>query len=267
MKKQNSPLKWQGGKFKLRKDIVKLIPKHTCYCEVFGGAGWVLFYKDLNISKVEVYNDINSQLVNFFRVIQNKENEFLKKYKQLLISREIFEEFKTSNINILSDVDMAVRFFYLVHYSFGCKMQSFLISPLRSITNNTTNNINSTIKKAKDRLNKVIIENRSFEKVLDSYDRKETFFYLDPPYYKTANYKTQGSGEFKKEDHENLFKKLSNINGKFLLSINDHKFIRELYKDFYIKEISIKYSIAKGKAKSKQSKELLIANYDIHNIE
>lgn len=56
----NSPIKWVGGKSRLRKFIIPLIPAHTCYVEVFGGAGWVLFGKQP--SQVEVLNAIQAKL-------------------------------------------------------------------------------------------------------------------------------------------------------------------------------------------------------------
>ncbi|WP_242831097.1 DNA adenine methylase [Desulfosporosinus meridiei] len=69
---------------------------------------------------------------------------------------------------------------------------------------------------------------------MSSYDRSSTFFYCDPPYYGLADYKSQGSKPFSKEDYVRLKEFLSKIHGKFLLSINDHPEIRELYSGFNI---------------------------------
>ena len=71
----DAPICWKGGKSYLRHKIVKKLPGHTCYVEVFGGAGWVLFAK--GPSKVEVYNDIDGELVNFFRVVKNCHRAFV----------------------------------------------------------------------------------------------------------------------------------------------------------------------------------------------
>ena len=60
----NSPFKWVGGKSRLRKFIIPLIPEHQCYVEPFGGAAWVLFGK--SPSRIEVLNDIDEELINFF---------------------------------------------------------------------------------------------------------------------------------------------------------------------------------------------------------
>ena len=65
----NSPFKWVGGKSRLRKQIINLLAPHTCYLELFSGAAWVLFGK--KPSPVEVINDIDQDLINFFRVVKN----------------------------------------------------------------------------------------------------------------------------------------------------------------------------------------------------
>ncbi|EGW39078.1 DNA adenine methylase [Desulfosporosinus sp. OT] len=125
----NSPIKWMGGKFRLRKTIVSMIPKHICYCEPFGGAGWVLFEKAP--SAVEVYNDINQELVNFFKIIKNNSVEFIERTNCLLISRELFQGFRKTNPLMMTEVDRAVRFYYLLHFSFGARMKTFMITPLK----------------------------------------------------------------------------------------------------------------------------------------
>ncbi len=84
----NSPLSWMGGKYRLRKKIIELIHKgHQSYVEVFGGAAWVLFGKEQELSKTEVYNDINSDLVNFFRVLKYHSEEFKFWLKKDIVSR------------------------------------------------------------------------------------------------------------------------------------------------------------------------------------
>ena len=81
----NSPIRWVGGKSRLRKFILPLIPEHACYLEPFGGAGWVLFGKQP--SSVEVYNDIDQELVNFFRVLKHRPEELIASFEWELVSR------------------------------------------------------------------------------------------------------------------------------------------------------------------------------------
>jgi DNA adenine methylase len=260
----NSPIKWMGGKYRLRNRIVDMIPEHTCYAEIFGGAGWVLFNKEP--SKVEVYNDVNSELVNFFKVVKNKHDEFVKGFDYLLISRDIFEEFKNADITKMTDIERAVRFYYLIHLSFGSRMKNFVINPTRVAGQGKKilENLDRDISETRKRLQNTVIENRDFEQVIHSYDRETTFFYLDPPYYELTGYESQGSGEFSIDDQVRLRDTLNNLKGKFLLSINDCPEVRELYKEFNILGVDVKYSVCRVD-NSSDCKELLIANYDIED--
>ncbi|AFM42981.1 DNA adenine methylase Dam [Desulfosporosinus acidiphilus SJ4] len=258
----NSPIKWMGGKFRLRNRILEMLPQdHLCFVEVFGGAGWVLFAKSL--SKIEVLNDVNGELINFFKVVRDKTQDFIRAFEYLLVSRQIFEEYKRANPQELDDIERAVRFYYLVHFSFGARMQSFIISPtgVRLVLKT----LEQEIKQTRERLLNTIIENRDFEKLILSYDRPSTLFYCDPPYYGLTGYSSQGSRVFTVEDHIRLRDVLSRLQGRYLLSINDHPDIRELYNGFNIEEVSLRYSVSR-KDKSTLKKELLISNYYNSNI-
>ena len=112
-----SPLNWQGGKSRLSDKIIPLIPDHVCYCEPFCGAAWILFGKEP--SKAEVINDRDMDLVTFWRVIQNHLEEFLRFYKYGVVSREIFHLFNKAVPETLTDIQRAVRFYYLQRLSFG----------------------------------------------------------------------------------------------------------------------------------------------------
>lgn len=104
-----------------------------------------------------------------------------------------------------------------------------------------------------DRLKNVLIEKKDFEDLITVYDRRNSFFYLDPPYHTTEKYYDI---EFTENDHKRLALKLSQIQGKFLLSYNDDMFIRDLYKDYTIVSISRNNNLSSG-----SFNELLIRNY------
>lgn len=106
-----SIISWLGGKSKLAKQIIEMMPEHKCYCEVFAGAGHVYFRKEP--SKVEVINDINKELVTLFRVIKHHPEEFLKQFKHMLVSRVEFQDAKQTPPETLTDIQRAARFFYL----------------------------------------------------------------------------------------------------------------------------------------------------------
>jgi DNA adenine methylase len=192
-------------------------------------------------------------------VVKDKPEEFIRAFDFLLISREIFSRFKALSLVGTSDVKRAVRFYYLLHFSFGAKMQSFIISPTASPPN-ALKSLEDKIRMTRERLINTIIEHRDFEQVIKSYDRTGTVFYCDPPYYGLTGYSSQGSMPFTKEDHIRLRDCLSNIQGKFLLSINDYPEIRELYAGFNFDEVDVKYSVCRTD-NSTCSRELLISNY------
>ena len=75
----NSPFKWVGGKSRLRKYIVALLPQHSCYVELFAGAAWVLFGK--SPSDVEILNDIDQDLITFFRIVKEKPEELIASFE------------------------------------------------------------------------------------------------------------------------------------------------------------------------------------------
>jgi DNA adenine methylase len=94
------------------------------------------------------------------------------------------------------------------------------------------------------RLSKVMIENLPWDEVIKRYDRPQTFFYLDPPYYKAPCYK---HNFYELEDYAKIASILRGIKGSFILSLNDHPDIREIFKDFRIIPVKLNYSVGKEK--------------------
>lgn len=246
----NSFLAWIGGKKLLRKQIVEQFPESfERYIEVFGGAGWVLFYKDKH-AKMEVFNDANSELINLYRCIKYHPEELQKQLDRTLHSREIFMDFRDMTINHLTDIQRAVRYFILIKESFGSTMSSFRTAPF-----NLQKGIDS-FSEIHDRLKNVIIENLDFERLIRTYDREKTVFYLDPPYYGTEKYYEE---HFPKSDHERLKSVLDEIKGKFVLSYNDCPYIRDLYHEYQIQSVTRTNSLSCSNRTG--YKELIIKKY------
>ena len=101
------------------------------------------------------------------------------------------------------------------------------------------------------------VENLSFEKIIDKYDRKYSFFFCDPPYFETTGY----GNTFGENEQLLLRDKLSNLKGKFLLTINDHEKVREWYEGFNIKEVEVNYSVSRAAEGRGKYRELIITNY------
>lgn len=247
------PINRMGGKSKLRKTIINMLPDHICYVELFFGAGWVYFGKEP--AKVEVINDIDKELINLFKMIKYHAPEIERMLKYEFSGRDIFEEYKNESIGNLTEINRAVRFLYLITQSFGSRCGNYgygtSTRPKQQIF--YTNVLNDL----QERLKNTYVENLSFEKIIDKYDRAYTCFFVDPPYFETTGY----DNEFGEREHLLLKDKLNNIKGKFILTINDNPKVREWYKDFNLKEVEVNYSVAREQKARGKYKELIITNY------
>lgn len=251
-------LSWIGGKSRLAKQIIPLIPEHTCYCEVFAGAAWILFRKEP--SKAEIINDINSDLVTLYRCVQHHLEEFVRYFKWQLNARDEFERFLAENPDSLTDIQRAVRFYYLTKMAHGSRVHrpTYGVSTTGAPRLNLLR-IEEELSAAHLRLGKVVVENKPYADFIGRYDRPHTFFYLDPPYFGCEDY--YGKGIFAREDFERLAGQLAGIEGKFMLSINDTPEIRAVFGAFRLHEVTTKYSVGQA-GRGKDVPELLVMNYD-----
>ena len=113
-----SPLKWVGGKSKLRAAVIALLPSDAeCYAEVFAGAAWVLFGKPPH--PVEIINDANGDLANLWRVIKWQPAELLERIHQNLYSREQFMEIRANRPDDKDEMGRAEWLYLLIQQSFG----------------------------------------------------------------------------------------------------------------------------------------------------
>lgn len=258
----NSFISWIGGKKALRELIVTLFPLYyERYIEVFGGGGWVIFFKPPG-NDFEVYNDFNGLLVNLYRCVREKAQELIGALRYVLNARADFDRVKDmlARDSPASDVQKAAWFYQIIRYSYASGLTSFGSQPHDMWANFPL------IEQAHRRLAKVVIENKDFEKLIKQYDRPVSFFYLDPPYFETEGYyKNVGEDGFTRQDHIRLRDTLMQIEGKFLLSYNDCAFIRELYDAPGIEMMACTRinNIKQRYDGGAQFAEILIANYDI----
>ena len=254
----NSFMSWSGGKKALRDEIItRFPPDYKRYIEVFGGGGWVLFHKNPG-NDFEVYNDRNPNLVNLYRCVRDHPDELISELTYALNSRTDFDYIRKimKTPTEIPDVKRAAYFYQLIRYSYASGLDSYASQP-HSMWNNFP-----LITNACARLQKVVIENKDFEKLIDQYDRPESLFYCDPPYFETEDYYEDVG--FTKDDHIRLADRLSSIEGKYMLSYNDCPEIRELYESrgARIESISRLSNIAQRYEAGKQYDELIISNYD-----
>lgn len=286
-----TPVSRVGNKSSILHILYAVFPqKYGRFIDVFGGSGSVLLGKP-EVHPFEVYNDFDRNLVNLFRCMKdrtmatireigfcnlNSREDFIAikkffecgKFTDEYLSEELqmteltlppleAEEIKETRLRITQDYDVrrAAMFLKLLRYSYSSSCKSFASQPF------DIRKLFGLIKELEDRMANVVVENQDFETLIKHYDRPDSFFYADPPYFSTEDMYEVGFGW---DDHVRLRDTLKNIQGKFLLSYNDCPEIRELYEGFSMFDFSRTHSMAQRYEAGKEFKELLIANYDLY---
>ena len=255
----NSFIPWIGGKSQLRRVILDFFPKEkpARYIEVFGGAGWILFSSDKH-APLEVFNDLDGNLINLYRCIQYHCAELQREIKlggeQIPPnSRELFLDYKAQlECRGLTDIQRAARYFYIVRMSYGADRRSFGCSK-KALTGAI-----ERLPEIQLRLRDVVIENGDFERIIKTYDRPDALCYIDPPYYKAEEF----YDGFARKDHNRLFDCLAGLKGKFVLSYNDAPEVRDWYAGYNICEVARPNSLVKNNETNKIYKEIIITNFN-----
>jgi len=261
----NSPLKWVGGKSRLRKAVIALLPPHTCYVEPFAGAAWVLFGKPP--SEVEVLNDLDGDLINFFRVLKHQPQELLAAFRWELVARAEFARLVALDPVQLDAVTRAHRFYYLIMAGWGGELSYPRFQT--SITDGGHGNrligaletLEARIAPIHARLRTVLIENLDWAACLDRYDRPGTVMYLDPPYPDNGCNYVHNMRDW--ESHARLAARLQDTACQWILSLYDTPRIRELYADHPIMAVQSASGMKAQKTGSARvvNREVLITNF------
>lgn len=248
-----------GGKVKLADEIVKLInaSEHERYCEPFIGMGGVFFRREFK-PRSEIINDRNGNVANLFRILQRHYIQFMDTIKWQLTTRADFERLIDTDPATLTDLERAARFLYLQRTSFGGKVtgQSFGVEPGRSARFDTTK-LGVLLEDVHTRLAGVVIENLDYKEFIKRYDDKICLFYLDPPYYGCE--KDYGKDFFSRDEFEKMAELLAEIQGKFILSLNDTPEVRAIFAEFIIDAVGTTYSLAS--TGNKKVGEVIITNF------
>ena len=253
--KSNPVIPWIGGKRRLAKHIIPLFPEHSCYVEPFCGAAALFFLK--KPVKSEILNDVNSDLINLYRVVKNHLEEFVRQFKWALTSREIFKWQQITPIETLTDIQRAARFFYLQKLAFGGKVdsQTFGTDTTRPARLNLLR-LEEDLSAAHLRLSTSTIEHLDWVDCIKKYDRPHTLFYCDPPYWQTAGYGI----DFDLAQYDRMADIARRIQGKMIISVNDIPEMRRAFDGFNIKRVEIGYSVGGGAKQKNKSGELIIQN-------
>jgi len=248
---------WMGGKRRLADKLIPLFPRHECYVEVFCGGAALYFMRPVPAA-TEVVNDINGELINLYRVVQNHLEEFVRQFKWAISSRQIFKWHQLAQPETLTDIQRAARFYYLQQHAFGGKVsgQNFGTATTGSPINLCR--IEENLSAAHLRLAGTYVENLPGLDCMKRYDRSHTFFYCDPPYWQTEGYGV----DFGFEQYEQMADFMRTCKGKVMVSINDHPDIRQAFNGLNMLGLDIKYSVANAHGTPNSSQELVIMNWE-----
>jgi DNA adenine methylase len=261
-----TPLTYYGGKQKLADLIISMIPEHHIYCEPFFGGGAVFFAKAP--APVEVINDINGELINFYKVLKEDYKNLSKEIKSTLHSRESHQiaEVVLHHPGLFPPVKRAWAIWTLANQSYASLLGGTWRCDLRenSTAKKLTNKRNHFTEAYSKRLEQTQIENRDAIKVIRLWDNKDAFFYCDPPYFNSNMGHYKG---YSAQDFEYLLQQLSEIKGKFILSSYPSEILEKYTKKnkWHTTKIEgMKVSVSLGKQKTKT--ELLTTNFPLKNI-
>lgn len=249
---------WPGGKRRWVDKLLPHFPKHKLYCEPFAGAAG-LFFARPEPADTEVLNDLNGDLVNLYRIVQNHLDKFVRQFRWALVSRQEFLNKQWQRPETLTDIQRAARFYYLQKSCFGGKVtgQNYGVSMTGSPRLNLLR-IEEELSAVHLRLAQVNIEHLPWQQCIERYDRPETLFFMDPPYWQLSGYGI----EFGLDEYEALALVLARIKGKAIMTINDHPDIRRIFGHFKITSTTVRYTLSRSiKGRQKERGELIIRSW------
>ena len=278
-------LSYIGGKSKIGKWIVDYYPQDMeVYLETFGGMFWCFFNMELdrfpNLKQV-IYNDFNPLNYNLFMCVQNPP-ELQRALDNIPVQqfgitntdtsfKTRFEDFQSEifasgfTINY-PDYEIASKYVYVITQVFsGSKPESSSFIDLKGKYRSKYLSFRDKLSKPKwvEHFLKITnVRNMDFQEVIGEFDSKNTYIYLDPPYWKTENY--YSNHDFDRQDHERLANVLNNVQGKFSLSYYDFPLLHDWFPEDQFrweKRSFAKAAAAKKGVKQNLAEELLILNY------
>ncbi len=265
VKSLKSAITYYGGKQKLVSTILPLFPEHTLYSEPFAGGAALLFAKEP--SEIEVINDLNTELINFYKVIQQDFTSLSGEIKITLHSRKQHEHagIVYKYPELFSPLKRAWAVWVLASQSFASMLDgSWGYDKGKNTMSKKVSNkgIQFTIDYA-IRLQNVQIECADALYIIKSRDTVNSFFYCDPPYFNSDCGHYVG---YTMEDFERLLDALANIKGKFLLSSYPSELLDKYVKEYgwHQKKVTQHVSVNKGSGKLKV--ECMTANYPIGDV-
>jgi DNA adenine methylase len=249
-----SPISWPGGKRRLLKHILPLIPAHKCYVEVFGGGASVLLAKAP--SDIEVYNDVDGDLVAFFRNVRYHLDALLAEIEWTVNARqELADSLAQPGF---TEIQRVARWFIRNKISFGGQGRSFGTSKVSGGASlGSRANRMTALRELNARLDSVCIEHLSWERLIPQYDSQHAFFFADPPYFSDG-----GScyGAFTPADLAALLSALKNAQGRWMLTFEDRPEVREICAGCHLIEVERQRLIENRRGSGRTYREIIVTD-------
>lgn len=244
-----------GGKAQLAGRLLAMISArpHRCYAEPFAGAGGIILRRKV-AAPVEAINDMSGDIINLFRVVQRHPRALLAELRFVLHAREDFERLVKTPSGSLTDIERAARFWRIQSAVFRADPSgtSFISNPAAA-RGKAPLSLRRHVLQCHRRLARVTIERQDFEAFIRRYDRPDTLFYLDPPYWGCEG---DYGDAFTRGDFARLEACLKALRGAFILSLNDTPEVRALFAWATMEEVTLTY----GAGKPNCARELIISS-------
>lgn len=232
-------LRYYGSKWRLAPAIIALMPGHRCYCEPFGGSMAVLLQKPS--TPIEVYNDLDSAVVTFFRVLRERPAELIRAIELTPHAREEMEKarLRQDDQDSLDELEIARRLYVSSWQTWagaaGGRSRAWRFDRTtarnRKPVNEAWNETGHLWEIAK-RLRTVQIEHDDALRVIQRYDTRETLYYVDPPYLAETRRQGGRNGyrhELDETGHRELARVLNGLRGMVILSSYPNALYGELF--------------------------------------
>lgn len=264
---------WYGGKASHLDWLLPLLPQTKSFVDLFGGSAAVLLNRPQ--SPIETYNDLDNNVVNFFRVLREKPAELLRLLRLTPYSREERRHAYRQPVGD-TDIESARRFFVLARQTFGGGRQETtrLLNSWRRSVRDISNGIADAVDFWQDgidglaavaaRLRDVQIDNYPAIRTIELTDTPDTLFYCDPPYAhetRKEGHLTEYYGEMTEQDHRDLAAALHKITGRAALSGYRCELYDELYQDWYRVDMPTLTKISSDAGSGRDRIESLWTNY------
>jgi len=271
-KKMRPVLRFHGGKWRISDWIISFFPPHTIYVEPFGGAASVLMRKTK--STIEIYNDIDTQIVNVFRILRHPRKS-KKLFKLLELTPYSRQEFNDAYSPSSDPIEQARRTIIISYHSYGTRAAtSNHRTGFRMAKQSQRNYALDWLRYPSSvfyfcrRLKSVIIENSDYKQIIFKNDSPATLFYLDPPYphsTRCISHRDAYRYEFSTDQHIELAAILHNIKGMAVLSTYESPLYHQLYPDWKMVQRRAYVQSAQGRGSRTSVESLLLSPNIISN--